>query len=241
MGALPGGGVLTNGAARPIDEPRFGEWFDVEQYRQAPRRVVVRSVDRPLVVLGSTQRDSVIDRVRASDAGIAVARRRGGGGAVLVTPGAQVWADMWLPATDALWSPEPRRTAVQVGRWWAAALARAGIGAAVHDAPSVPTRWSDLVCFAGVGPGEVLASGRKVVGLAQWRCRQGALVFGCAYLRFDPRPLVACLAIDEAARASLAGALDGSVTDLSRLGAPTWGPDDLLAALPDGKWDVTRG
>lgn len=218
-----------------------GEWFDVEQFRHGGRRVVVRAVDRPVLVLGSAQRASVVDRGLAERAGVVVTRRRGGGGAVLLTPRAQVWADMWVPATDPLWTPEPRRTAVHVGRWWAAALMRAGIGAAVHDGPSLPSRWSGLVCFAGVGPGEVLSGGRKIVGLAQWRSKQGALVFGCAYVSFDPSLLVDCLAIDETARASLAGALDDSVTDLARLGAPAWGTDDLLAELPGGgEWDVVR-
>lgn len=243
MGALPGGGILIRPPSRPSDEPiAAGEWFDVERFRHAARRVVVRAVDQPVLVLGSAQRAEVVDHDRASRAGVEVVRRRGGGGAVLVAPDAQVWADMWLPATDPLWAPEPRRTALHVGRWWAAALYRAGIRAAVHDGPSTRTRWSDLACFAGIGPGEVVSGGRKIVGLAQWRSREGALVFGCAYARFDAPRLADCLDLHPAARAELEGSLGRTVTDLHELGVPAWSADDLLAELPPGAgWDVVRG
>lgn len=204
--------------------------------------MVVRTVDRSVLVLGSAQRAEVVDLARASRAGVEVLRRRGGGGAVLVSPGAQVWADMWVPASDPLWAPEPHRTAVNVGRWWAAALARGGVRAAVHDAGSARTPWSDVACFAGVGPGEVLTGGRKIVGLAQWRSREGALVFGCAYVRFDPTLLTECLALAPAARAALRGALGDSVTDLGELGISTWSAEELLAQLPGGgDWEVVRG
>jgi hypothetical protein len=51
----------------------------------------------------------------------------------------------------------------------------------------VRTEWSDRVCFAGIGPGEVLdAAGRKVVGISQRRTR-GSARFQCAALgRWDP-------------------------------------------------------
>jgi lipoate-protein ligase A len=243
MGALPGGGILIPSAAPSSGEAVVvGRWFDVERFRHAGRRVVVRAVGEPLLVLGSAQRAEVVDYARAARAGVEVVRRRGGGGAVLVAPGAQVWADMWIPATDPLWAPEPRRTAVHVGRWWAAALERAGVDAAVHDAPTARTPWSDLVCFAGVGPGEVLTDGRKVVGLAQWRSREGALVFGCAYARFDPALLAECLDLGPAARVELEGALGDTVTDLCDLGISAWNAEDLLAELPPGgHWDVVRG
>lgn len=242
MGAVPGGGVLIGGApGRPEGAAAPAGWFEVEAYRRAGRTIVIRTVDQPVLVLGSAQRAEVVDHERAARSGVAVVRRRGGGGAVHLAPGAQIWADMWVPATDPLWAPEPRRTAVHVGRWWAAALRRGGVEAEVHDAPSVGTRWSDLVCFAGVGPGEVLRGRHKVVGLAQWRSREGALVFGCAYVRFDPGSLVDCLAVDHSSRTALVGALEGSVTDLSSLGASGWDADDLLAELPaGGEWNVVR-
>tara|TARA_B100000586_G_scaffold154608_1_gene112506 strand:+ start:774 stop:1055 length:282 start_codon:yes stop_codon:yes gene_type:complete len=45
----------------------------------------------------------------------------------------------------------------------------------------VGSRWSDLVCFAGRAPGEVLVDNRKVLGVSQRRNWTGAW-FQCAAL-----------------------------------------------------------
>jgi hypothetical protein len=46
----------------------------------------------------------------------------------------------------------------------------------------VRSEWSSRVCFAGTGAGEVLAGGRKVIGISQRRSRNGAR-FQCALYR----------------------------------------------------------
>ena len=51
------------------------------------RAVAVCRVPAPSVVLGSTQPTEVVDPVRAARRRVGVARRRSGGGAVLVVPG----------------------------------------------------------------------------------------------------------------------------------------------------------
>jgi lipoate-protein ligase A len=216
------------------------EDFDVEPFRSAGRRLVIRQVRRPTAVLGSTQPATVVDADRVRRAGVEVVRRRSGGAAVLLLPSAQVWADLWVPREDPLWSDEPRASAALVGQWWARAL---GLDVcAVHVGKSVPRPGSDAVCFAGVGPGEVCVDGRKLVGLAQWRSRQGALVHGCVYRSWDPEPLVGVLAMPEAARGALATALAGAAIGLEELGLSGWpGDEALIEALPDaGSWDVVR-
>lgn len=242
MGAVPGGCLLSEPVAGGHASGReIPDWFDVEPLRDAGRRVVVRGVDRPVLVLGSTQRSTVVDERRATQRSACVVRRRSGGGAVLLEPGAQVWADLWVPRTDPLWTDEPRHAAVIAGRWWAAALGRVVSGLKVHDEGSVPSVGSDLVCFAGVGPGEVLAGGRKLVGLAQWRSRQGTLVQGCAYRRWAPNGLLDLLSIDEEEGAALGAALAGAAVGLGELGAGQWTAEDLLDVLPGGPpWDVVR-
>jgi lipoate-protein ligase A len=155
-------------------------------------------VERPAVVLGSTQRAEVIDETAATAAGVEVAKRRSGGGAVLLEPGEAVWVDVILPVTDRRWEHDVGRSFAWLGEAWARVLRDLGIdGAEVHDGPLVRRRWSDLVCFAGLGPGEVTVGGRKVVGISQRRTRAGAR-FQCALLLgWDPTLLLQVLALSD--------------------------------------------
>ena len=101
----------------------------------------------------------------------------------------------------------------------------------------MPGAFGDLVCFAGRGPGEVFQGGRKVVGLSQWRAREGTLFSSCAYLRWDPAPLLALLTVGPDPRVELARGLaeaGAGLADLSPAAAdlaPRRGPD-LLRSLP---------
>ena len=119
-------------------------------------------VERPALVLGSAQADAVVDRAAASAAGVDVVRRRSGGGAVLLTPGDVTWLDVVIPSDDRLWDDDVGRAFHWLGEAWAAALAAVGISSvAVHRGALRRGPWSDLVCFAGLGPGEVMVAGRK--------------------------------------------------------------------------------
>ena len=129
--------------------------------------------------------------------------------------GDHLWVDAWIPRDDALWSHDVSVAAEWVGQWWIEAFAAVGIGARiateralwVHTGRSVPGPLGDLVCFAGRGPGEVFYGDRKIVGLSQWRSREGALFSSCAYLEWEPEPLLDLLSFDDATRSDLAGAL----------------------------------
>ena len=119
-----------------------------------------------------------------------MARRRSGGSAVLVGPGRVVWADFVIPAGDELWQDDVGRAAWWVGEAFVAAL---GTGV-VHRGPLERGRWGELVCFAGLGPGEVTIDGAKAVGISQRRTRAGAR-FQCAvHRRWDPDRLASLLA-----------------------------------------------
>lgn len=174
----------------------------------AERAVWSFAVDGTALVLGSTQADAVVDRERAGAAGVAVVRRRSGGGAVLVEPGAVVWVDVVLPRGDPLWDDDVSRSALWVGDAWAAALAGlAGVDGHVHRGPMTANRWSRLVCFAGLAAGEVTVAGRKVVGVSQRRTRAAAR-FQCALLlRWRPRPLLDLLALAAGERVAAAADL----------------------------------
>ncbi len=233
------------------------EWFDVEPLRAAGHRVmVVRRVTRAAVVLGSTQDEAVVDRHRAAHAGVHVVRRRSGGGAVLVQPGDPWWIDLWIPRGDPLFVDDVGRAPEWVGECWVRALRALGAGAdgglGVHRGAARHAAWSDLVCFAGVGPGEVVAGdrgvggARKVVGIAQWRARQGALFHCAAYRHWDPTALADLLVVPSAERESLTRSLGASALGLDAWGAVPAGSGELeaalVAALPSGAdWEIRRG
>lgn len=171
-------------------------------------------------MLGSTQPESHIDRARAAEGATAVVRRRSGGGAVLVGPGLMLWTDVVIGAGDRLWTADVGRAFWWLGDLWAAALAAAGLpDAEAWHGGLIRTRWSDRVCFAGLGAGEVTVDGVKVVGMAQHRTREGAH-FQCAVpIVWDPSDLLAVLALDQDTRArgvsELAGAAMGVGTEVA--------------------------
>ena len=189
----------------------------------ALRTVSLLAVTAPALVLGSTQPDDVVDRARADSAGLDVTRRHTGGGTVLVRPGELLWADVFVPAGDPLWTDDVGRAFRWLGPVWTSALRTLGVDARWHGGPLMETRWSRRVCFAGVGPGEVLIGDRKVVGIAQRRTRAGAR-FHCAALRvWDADALLAVLSLagDErrAAASELPTVAVGVDIDLERLEA----------------------
>ena len=167
-------------------------------------------VDGPAVVLGSTQADGVVDVARAAAACVDVVRRRSGGGAVLLRPGEVVWVDVLVPCGDPLWQADVGRAFGWLGRAWSEALASLGVEASVHEGAPVAGRWSSLVCFAGLGPGEVTVGGRKVVGLSQRRTRAGALFQCAALVEWDPSPLLELLTLTDDERVAAVADL-GSV------------------------------
>lgn len=136
------------------------------------RTARVLEVDGPCLVLGSSQPLELVDSERAAAAGVAVARRRSGGGAVYLDAGRQVWVDLLVPRGDRLWDDDVVRAANWVGELWSAVAASfTDEPVAVHRGRSSGDRWGRLICFAGLGPAEVSAGGRKIVGISQRRSR----------------------------------------------------------------------
>jgi lipoate-protein ligase A len=215
-----------------------GSWPTAER-DPSVRRVALCRPTAPAVVLGSTQSDAVVDRAAARAAGFEVTRRRSGGGAVLATRDDPAWVDVWVPTGDPLWSPDVGGAFAWVGATWARALARCGLaGASVQGTgPGVCTRWSGLVCFGGVGTGEVSAGGRKVVGLAQRRNRSGAWFHGACVMHWDPAPLLAVLVLSAQERGAAGTDLGAAVAGVADL-VDGPGPsrelvgDAFIAALP---------
>lgn len=199
----------------------------------AERTVEVLAVERPSVVLGSTQRADDVDADTAEALGVEVARRRSGGGAVLLLPEGGVWVDVTIPSSDPLWDDDVGRAFHWVGRAWADAVRSLDVlpGASVHTGPPVVNEWSRRVCFAGVGAGEVVLGHRKVVGISQRRTRDAARFQCAAVRRWDPVPLLGLLRLTAHERVaglrSLPDAAVGVPVDPDAL------VDAFLTALPD--------
>jgi lipoate-protein ligase A len=189
----------------------------------AGRRVRIAQPTEAALVLGSGQGPAVVEAAVVAAEGIAVVRRRTGGGIVLVEPGAQLWLDLWIPADDVLFESDVGRSFDWLGEVWQAALASHGVQADRHGGVLVCGRWGRVVCFAGRGPGELVVGGRKVVGLAQRRGRWGARFQASALLRWEPARLVGLLALSPEQRAEAA-------RDLAEVAAPVPVEHDALAA-----------
>ncbi len=151
----------------------------------AERGVWLFEIERPTVVLGSRQ--TIVDLP-----GVDVVRRRSGGGAVYLEPGGALWVDVVVPRDDPLWDDDVGRATHWLGAAWAVAI---DAEAVVHRGPMVSTEWSDAICFAGLGPGEVTIDGRKAVGISQRRTREWARFQCVTYERWNPHPLVELLGV----------------------------------------------
>jgi lipoate-protein ligase A len=159
-------------------------------------------VSTPAIVLGRGQR-SVMANAIPSVTSTDVVTRFSGGGAVLLDHDI-LSLDVLLPTGHPLLDGDLAAVFLRIGRAWARALGTLGVSdLVVWDGPSTARRrGSDrervlaAVCYATVGRGEVLAGGRKLVGLAQRRRHQGALI-QCGLLRqWRPACLLQALGID---------------------------------------------
>jgi len=136
------------------------------------------------LVLGRSQKPDAAMRQRADEDGIDVVVRAAGGGAVIAGP----WMcshTVLVPPEHALARMSLPRSYEAIGEAWRRALGRLGIPTDI--APRVTAglagvdparRWA---CFASLSCGELVGpDNRKIVGLAQVRCRNGVAI--CAGL-----------------------------------------------------------
>jgi len=174
--------------------------------------LVLAEVDAAALVLGSTQRDDVVDAEALHLAGLEVVRRRSGGGAVLLVPDEHVWIDVWIPAGDPAWVDDVVEAAMPIGRAWTAVLARLGVEGTVYRGGASTGSLDRLVCFAGRGPGEVFdPRDRKLVGLSQRRTRDWIRLQTMVHRRWDPARTVAGFDLTPDDRAGLVAAVAGRV------------------------------
>jgi len=213
--------IDTAEALHQLDEPA-----------EAVRTVRVMQSTGPAIVLGSSQPESDVDLAVATGLGFGVARRRSGGGAVLVVPGEHVWVDLLIPRRDPLWDDDIVRAANWAGEAWLVALGSVGLtDAVIHRGRLISTEWSSLVCFAGIGPGEIVVAGQKVMGLSQRRTRDWIRIQSLVHTKWRPDLLVESLALESPRRRRC-------LSQVRRAAAAVEVGSDLLvrsllAALPD--------
>jgi lipoate-protein ligase A len=113
------------------------------------------------------------------------------------------WLDVVVPVGDPLWVDDVGRSMLWFGEVWADALRALGESdVAVHRGTLRSSEWSRLVCFDGLGPGEVTVAGHKTVGISQRRTRAWARLQAAVYHRWRPEMLLGLLrgpvpAVDE--------------------------------------------
>jgi len=195
--------------------------LDVDWSRRSVR---VNHVTAPAIVLGSAQVGAdVIDEASAERSGSEVVTRRSGGGVVLLAPGDHVWLDVVVPRDDPLWDDDVSRAGWWLGEAWASAITALGRQpgvdhVAIHRRGVSDRTLGRLVCFAALGPGEVVIDGRKAVGVSQRRTRGGARFQCTAMTTWDPQATLSVIR-PELVTQDLVEALTARVVALE----PWWG------------------
>lgn len=162
--------------------------------RDGRRRVSWLHPTAPALILGSASPDPF--RGRRDD----LVRRRSGGGLVWLDPQVSTWVDVFVPTDDPLWRCDVGQAFHWLGHTLTAAFSDIGVPASMHRGPYEAGPSDGLVCFASLGPGEVVVDGRKLVGISQRRTREGCRFQCVAYEQFELGPLASAVDSATAAR-----------------------------------------
>jgi len=159
--------------------------------------IAMLEVEGPTVVLGSTQRrEVVLAPEELAGRGVDLARRRSGGGLVWLSPGESVWIDVTIGADDERWTDDVGAAFLWLGDLFVEALVASGVEAAAHRGPFIDRGAASVLCFAGLGSGEVTVDGRKLVGMSQRRIRGRARFQIVIYESWQPAELIDVLSPD---------------------------------------------
>jgi lipoyl(octanoyl) transferase len=157
-----------------------------------PSRLVFRTYawDRPTLSLGRSELyPDGWDVEAIARAGIEVVRRPTGGNAVLHTEEVTFALAASIPGP---WGLTPRRFALAAAGALSRTLSACGVpGSKVEEAPRPRSGAPETLCFARSAPGEVLAQGYKVAGLASRFARAGALCHASVPLTARSRSIAA--------------------------------------------------
>lgn len=181
--------------------------------------------ESPTLVLGSRQQLGSVDQDICRQRGIEVVQRRSGGAAVLVGSEQLIWFDVLITRDHPGWNDDVQKSFFWLSDRLLSALKALGIEAEAHHGPMINTTWSDLVCFAGLGPGEITVDGKKLIGISQRRTRNVARYQVAILRRWQPEDIVSLFLLDTAQHAQAVQELPKAATTTSI------DPDAVLQAV----------
>ncbi len=212
-------------------------------------------VDRPALVLGFAQRlraDEVVDRERASAAGVALLERHAGGGLVLLDE-SMLCLTVALPSTHPLYIADITESYRWLGERIARGLRALGVERARlvsvtearADVAALAARTDPAagllrqVCYAALSPYETVRGQAKLVGLAQVR-RQHAALFQVGILLRGQARLADVVRAGPEQRQALRAALSERTIGLYDVLPRRYRPDELVDRLRPSLEEVKR-
>ncbi len=143
------------------------------------------------LVLGRSEREKPylnFEYIRENNLNLTT--RQSGGGAVLVDPQDILWVDVFIPKDSQFWEDDIAKASIRIGNAWKAALKEVKVSSSVYKGKFLRSELSDLVCFAGKGPGEIFREDKKMLGISQRRSKFGTR-FQCALIiEWNPNHLI---------------------------------------------------
>ena len=196
------------------------------------------------LVLGFSQKETILCSQVLAEAALPIYHRRAGGTAVLVGP-ELLGLDVVLPGGHPLILPDVVESYRWLGETWRRALRLLGIETRLispdeaHEQrrlarqEEVRTRETVLrrACYASNSPYEVMAGGRKVVGLDMVRRRSGSLLQAGVLLRWESETLARLLGHTADERELLRRALPERAVGLDELAGRSVAAREVIRAF----------
>ena len=157
---------------------------------ETPTIWVIEPKDTCLVLGKSEREKSYLNFEYIRENNLNLTTRQSGGGAVLVDPQDILWVDVFVPKNSQLWESDIAKASIGIGNAWNQALKEVKVSSSVYTGEFLRSTLSDLVCFAGKGPGEIFREGKKILGISQRRSKLGTR-FQCALvIEWNPDHLI---------------------------------------------------
>jgi lipoate---protein ligase len=209
-----------------------------------PATLYWSQAEPPGLVLGFSQKQSLLNPTALARLQLPIYHRRAGGTAVLVGAGL-LSLDVVLPAGHPLLLPDIVESYRWLGTVWVNALGRLGVETRIvppreaHAQRALlkqeETRERESIlnraCFGSLSSFEVLAGKRKVVGLDMIRRRVGSLLQAGLLLHLETEPLVELLGHTPEEQAILRESLPERAVGLDTLAGRAVSAEEMIAVF----------